>query len=96
VQMLDDKRDTLTSNCSTLKQLFMTFYGKIKQHIFHTLRFLHFGDNRNKRQIRIMTDCGWKMRTVFPKLNDSCYSPTEHLAADKIIVLFTGRVIFKQ
>jgi hypothetical protein len=75
----------------------MPFYGKTEQHIFHILRFLHFGDNRNKRQMRIMTD--WKMRTVFPKLNGSyvkSYSPTEHLAVDEIIVLFTGRVIFKQ
>jgi hypothetical protein len=38
------------------------------------------------------------MRNIFDKLNAYAkyYSPTEHLAVDKIIVLFKGRVIFKQ
>jgi hypothetical protein len=41
----------------------------------------------------------WKMRTIFDMLNDvyaKYYSPTEHLAVDEIIVLFKGRVVFKQ
>ena len=39
------------------------------------------------------------MRAVFDRLNNSYakyYSLTEHLAVDEIIVLFKGRVIFKQ
>jgi hypothetical protein len=39
------------------------------------------------------------MRTVFEKLNDAYakyYSPTEHLAVHEVIVLFKGRVIFRQ
>jgi len=39
------------------------------------------------------------MRAVFDKLNDSCakyYNLTEYLAFDEIIVLFKGRVIFRQ
>jgi 5-methylcytosine-specific restriction endonuclease McrBC regulatory subunit McrC len=39
------------------------------------------------------------MRTIFDMLNDAYakyYSPTEYLAIDEIIVLFKGRVVFKQ
>jgi hypothetical protein len=39
------------------------------------------------------------MRTIFDKLNEAYakyYSPTEHLEIDEIIVLFKGRVVFKQ
>jgi len=39
------------------------------------------------------------MRALFDKLSDSYakyYSLTVHLAVDEIIVLFIGRVIFKQ
>ena len=44
-------------------------------------------------QLKNMIDC------VKDKLSYSCakyYSPTEHLAVGEIIVLFIGRVIFKQ
>jgi hypothetical protein len=80
----------------------MPFYGKIMKgnRIFHILRFLHFSDNRNK------PDKGdesyyrlWKLGTIFDKLSDSYakyYSPTEHLEVDEIIVIFRGRIIFKQ
>jgi hypothetical protein len=37
------------------------------------------------------------MRSIFYKLSDAyakCYSPSEHLAVDEVIVLFKGRVIF--
>jgi hypothetical protein len=39
------------------------------------------------------------MRTIFDMLNDGYvkyYSLTEHLVVDEIIVLFKGRVVFKQ
>jgi hypothetical protein len=61
----------------------------------HILRFLHFGDKKNKPD---KTDENyarlWKIRTIFDKLNDAYakyYSPTEHLTIDEIIVLFKGR-----
>ena len=41
----------------------------------------------------------WKMRAIFDKLSNSYviyYIPTEKLAVDEIIVLFKGRVNFKQ
>ena len=41
----------------------------------------------------------WKMRAIFDKPSDSYakyYSLTKHSAVDEIIVLFKGRVIFKQ
>jgi hypothetical protein len=44
-------------------------------------------------------DSPWKMRAIFDKLNESCgkyHSPTEQLAVDEIIVLFEGRIIFRQ
>jgi len=50
----------------------------------------------NGRQMTNTTD--WKM-TTYDKLIDSYakyYSPAEHLATDKIIVLFKGTVICKQ
>lgn len=40
-----------------------------------------------------------KMRNVFEILNKTfskLYSPSEHLAVDKVIVLLRGRVIFRQ
>jgi len=39
----------------------------------------------------------WKIRNLFDILNEKFskfYSPSEHLAVDKVIVKFKGRVIF--
>jgi hypothetical protein len=39
------------------------------------------------------------MRTIFDKLSYAYvkyYSPTDHLAGNDVIVLFRGRVVFKQ
>jgi len=44
-----------------------------------------------------MTD--WKLRTVFDKLKKAYaifHTPSEHLAVDKVIVKFKGRVFFRQ
>jgi hypothetical protein len=41
----------------------------------------------------------WKIRKVFDTLNNKfceMYNPTEHLAVDEVIVLYKGRVIFRQ
>jgi hypothetical protein len=79
----------------------MAFYGNImkRNRFLHILRFLHFSDNRNEPD---KTDGNYDrlwMITIFDKLNDAYakyYRPTEHLATDEIIVLFKGRVVFKQ
>ncbi|KAG8223670.1 hypothetical protein J437_LFUL001778 [Ladona fulva] len=41
----------------------------------------------------------WKIRALFDMLNDSFakfYFPSEHLGVDEVIVLFKGRVVFRQ
>ena len=67
---------------------------------FHVLRFLHFTDNKNEPD---MTDENsdrlWKMRNLFEILNEKFskfYSPSERLTVDEVIVLYKGRVIFRQ
>jgi hypothetical protein len=66
---------------------------------FHIMRFLYFGDNRNRPDKTDENyDRLWKVRTIFDILSDSytkCYIPTEHLSVDEISVIFKGRVIFK-
>jgi hypothetical protein len=102
VQMGHDQRDRLNDYSSTLEQFFMAFYGNTmkRDRFFHILRFLHFSDNRNyPDKTDENYDRLWKMRTIFDKLNDAYakyYSPIEYLAIDEIVVLFKGRVIFKQ
>ncbi|PSN35194.1 PiggyBac transposable element-derived protein 4, partial [Blattella germanica] len=66
----------------------------------HILRVLHFSNNENAPDKNDPDDDRfWKMRNVFSYLNNqyfSVYNPTEHLAVDEVIVLFKGRVIFRQ
>jgi len=41
----------------------------------------------------------WKMRKIFDTLNNKfceLYNPTEHLAVDEVIVLYKGRIVFRQ
>ena len=41
----------------------------------------------------------WKMQNLFEILKENFskfYSPSEHLAVDEVIVLYKGRVIFRQ
>ena len=67
---------------------------------FHILRFLHFENNDNPpNHDDPHYDRLWKIRNIFDTLNNKfyeLYNPTEHLAADEVIVLFKGRVIFRQ
>jgi hypothetical protein len=63
---------------------------------FHILHFIHFMDN-NGNGVGRMDDMLWKIRdffeiirTNFPKF----YNPSEHLAVDKVIVKFKGRVVY--
>jgi hypothetical protein len=64
------------------------------------LRFLQFTDNNNEPEItEENSDRLWKMRNLFEILNRifvKFYSPSEHLAVDEVIVLFKGRVVFRQ
>ena len=65
----------------------------------HILRSLHFADNSQRPDEGEEYDRLWKLRTVFDKLNEAYakfYNASEHLAVDKVIVKFKGRVIFKQ
>jgi hypothetical protein len=61
---------------------------------------LHFSDNDNESDKNDENyDRLWKTREVFDMLNvtySKFYNPSEHLAIDKVIVLFKGKAAFKQ
>jgi len=70
-----------------------------RDRFFHILHFLHFADISERPDECEKYDRLWKLRTVFGTLNLACakfYNPSEHLAVDKVIVKFKGRVIFRQ
>jgi hypothetical protein len=48
------------------------------------------------RLTKIRTDLGKSDLSLYSAACAKFYNPTEHLAVDKIAVLFIGRVIFKQ
>ena len=70
-----------------------------RDRFLHILRFLHFAHNSQRPDEGEEYDQLWKLRTVFDKLNKAyakfC-NPSEHLAVEKVIVKFKGRVIFRQ
>ena len=85
------------------RALLCAFYGNIMKldgslHVLKTV--LHFSDSKSQPdKIDESYEWLWKITTIFDGNNDlyaKYYSPTEHLAADEIIVLFKPRVIFKQ
>jgi hypothetical protein len=52
-----------------------------------------------KKLTEMTTTTDWKIREIFDTLNvaySKFYNPSEHLAIDEVIVLFNGRVAFKQ
>jgi hypothetical protein len=61
---------------------------------------LHFTDNDNESDKNYEnSDRLWKIRQVFDMLNvaySKFYNPSEHLAIDEVIVLFKGKISFKQ
>jgi hypothetical protein len=71
-----------------------------RDRFLHILRHLHFADNENAiNNNDPKYDRLWKIRRIFDILNDAFskyYASTEHLAADEVIMLFKGRVNFKQ
>jgi hypothetical protein len=84
-----------------LRQLRNPFYGETmtRDRFLYILRFLHYADNSQRPHKGEEYDRLWKLRTIFDKLNEAYakfYKLSEHLAVDKIIVKFQGRVIFRQ
>jgi len=67
---------------------------------FHILRFLHFENNEDPPNYDDPDyDRLWKIRKIFDTLNNKfceLCKPTEHLAVDEVIVLYEGRVVFRQ
>jgi hypothetical protein len=66
----------------------------------HVLRFLHFENNEDPPN---REDANynrlWKIKKVFDTVNNKfceMYNPTERLAVDEMIVMYKGRVIFRQ
>jgi hypothetical protein len=95
-------REKLTDYRATTKQFHTIFYISAMKHdrYIRILLFLHFTVNKNEPD---MTDENsdrlWKMRNLFEILNKKIskyYSPSEHLTVDEVIVLYKGRVIFRQ
>ncbi len=102
LQMGHDVRDKVTDYWSKMDQFYTPFFGNClkRRRFLHILRFLHFADltteiDKNDENY----DRLWKIREVFEMLRQSFekyYYPSEHLSVDEVIVLFKGRVIFKQ
>jgi hypothetical protein len=94
--------DKLTDYWATMEQFYTPFYSNMMKRgrYLHIFRFLHFTDNRNEiGRVDENYDRLWKIRDVFEILNKAFskfYNPSEHVAVDKVIVLFRRRVIFKQ
>jgi hypothetical protein len=97
-----DTRDSLADYWLMTEQYHTPFYGKTlkRDRFFHIIRFLHFLNNdtaidKNDPHYDRLS----KATAVFDMLNDAYskyYAPSEHLAMDEVIVLFKGRVIFRQ
>jgi len=102
IQMGHDQRDYLKDYWSREEQYFTPFYSKtmVRDRFSHILRFLHFENNDNPpNRDDPHYDRLWKIRNIFDTLNNKfyeLYNLTEHLAVDEVIVLFKGRVIFRQ
>jgi hypothetical protein len=101
LQMGHDLKGTLHDYWSRLRQVHTHFYSETmtRDRFLHILRFLHFADNAQRPDQGEEYDRLWKIRTLFDTLNQAYakfYNPSEHLAVDKVIVKFKGRVIFRQ
>jgi hypothetical protein len=102
VQMGHDIRDSLKDYGTVTEQFCTPFYSKtLTRNMFlHILRYLHFSDNQNATDNNDPNyDRLWKIRRIFGMLNDAdskYYAPTEHLTVDEVIVLYKGKVNFRQ
>jgi hypothetical protein len=60
---------------------------------------MHFANNSQRPDQDEEYDQPWKIRTIFDTLDQAYakfYGPSGHLAVEKVIVKFKGRVIFRQ
>jgi hypothetical protein len=101
IQMGHCLRERLSDYWSTMDNFYTPFYSSAmkRNRYWHILRFLHFTDNRNDTQ-KADKSVGrmWKMRNIFEIIDrtfSKFYNPTEHLAVDKVVVLFKGRVVLR-
>src|SRR5215469_5043098 len=102
IQMGNDQRHSLKDYWAREEQYYTPFFSNVmaRDRFFHILRFLHF-ENNDDPPNRDDPDYDrlWKLRKIFETLNNKCfemYNPTEHRAVDEVIVLYKGRVIFRQ
>jgi hypothetical protein len=101
IQMGHD-RHSLKDYWSREEQYCTPFYSNVMAHdrFFHILRFLHFeNDDDPPNRDDPDYDRLWKILKIFDTLtNKFCelYNLTEHLAVGKVIVLYKGRVVFRQ
>jgi hypothetical protein len=101
IQMGHDQRRSLKDYWSREEQYCTLFYSNVmpRDRFLHILRFLHFENNEDPPNRHDPNyDRLWKIN-VFDTLNNKfceMYSPTEHLAGDGVIVLYKGRVTFRQ
>ena len=102
IQMGHDQRHSLKDCWSREEQYSTPFYSNVmaRDRFFHILRFLHFENNDDPPNHDDPDyDRLWKIRKIFNTLNNKfckLYNPTEHLAVDEVIVLYKGRVVFRQ
>jgi hypothetical protein len=102
VQMGHDIRDSLKHYWTVTEQFCTPFYSKTMTHdrFLHILRYLHFSNNQNAND---NNDPNYgrlrKIRRIFDMVNEvysKYHFPTEHLTVDEVIILYKGKVNFKQ
>jgi len=102
IKMGHDQHHSLKEYWSREEQYCTSFYSNVmaRDRFFHILRFLHSENNDNPPNHDDPDyDRLWKIRKIFDTLNKKVYelyNPTEQLAVDKVIVLYKGRVVFRQ
>jgi len=75
------------------------FYAILRKHdgTSHSLLYTEISTLSRTRHEHF--DRLWKMRTTFVKFSDSCakrYGLTEYISVNKILLIFKGRIIFRQ
>jgi len=97
-----DLRHSLIDYWSREELYFYPLYSNVmtRDRFFHILRFLHFENNDDPpNRDNPNYDRLWKIPKIFDTLNKTfceLYNPTGHLAVDEVIVLYSGKVVFRQ
>ncbi|XP_022904015.2 piggyBac transposable element-derived protein 4-like [Onthophagus taurus] len=91
------RKNKLVENWSTDELLHTPIFGKVmsRNRFQMILRMLHFADNAEQ----IQGDSFHKLRRVFEKIKTSFahnFSPFQNFVIDESLVLFKGRLLFKQ